>query len=308
MAKTIETVDTRRKATWYNCGTDIREATSIKEALKLAKMDYEVVKAPVYLSTGYKIPGQYCTKKKGTNDVFGIVGKNYTVVQNQEAFNFVDSIVPEGLKFEKAGETSWMNWILASLPSQYVLGDEMVPYVIFQNSHAGGTCVKASISPLRLACSNQFTIAWKEAAGKVEIRHTNTVHAKLVEAQHVLNETASYMDTFKKKAEVLAGVKISDRQFNSLLDILFPISEELDTTRKQNSMQQNRLALTAAYNEEDLANFKGTGWGVLNAYSDFITHKEPGRKTESAMQSKFIDVSLNPHIMKHFMEMLNAVA
>lgn len=308
MTKTINTDDTRRKATWYDCGTDISKSTSIKEALQISGLDYEVVKAPVYLSTGYKIPGQFCTKKKCTNDVFGIVGKDYTVVQNDEAFSFVEGIIPEGLRFEKAGESSWMNWILASLPEQYVLGDKMVPYVIFQNSHAGGTCVKASISPLRLACSNQFTIAFKEAAGKVKIKHTHSVHDKLVEAQQVLSEVADYMDVFKAKAEGLAAQKVSDAQFTSLLEVLFPINEDLDTTRKQNSMQAARQALTAAYKEDDLQNFQGTKWGIINAYSDFITHKDPGRKTDSAVQSRFMEVTLNPHIMKHFMDMLNAIA
>ena len=81
-----------RNTTWSGIGTSIREASSIDEALKISNLDYEVVKVPVYLSTGYKIPDTYATKKKGTNDTFGIVGKDFTIVQNKDAFSFVVSI------------------------------------------------------------------------------------------------------------------------------------------------------------------------------------------------------------------------
>ena len=63
-----------REATWNKVGTNIREANSVKEAMQISGLDYEVVKAPVYLSNGHRIPGQFATKKKGTDEVFGIVG------------------------------------------------------------------------------------------------------------------------------------------------------------------------------------------------------------------------------------------
>ena len=88
-----------RMATWDKVGTDIREANSVKEALQIAGMDYEVVKSPIYLSNGFRIKDQFATKKKGTDEVFGIVGKDYTVVQNEEAFSFVDGIIQDGLTF-----------------------------------------------------------------------------------------------------------------------------------------------------------------------------------------------------------------
>lgn len=304
---TEKTTTPRRTASWYPCGTDIREANSISEALAMSGLDYEVVKAPVYLSNGFKIPGQFCTKKKNTNDIFGIVGKDFTIVQNREAFEFIDAIIPEGLTFEKAGESGWLNWIIASLPEQYVLGDAMTPYIIFQNSHTGGSTLKASISPLRMTCSNQFTMAWKEADSKVALRHTTSITDKLHSAQEVLGMAAHHMDVFKKEAEKLALAKVSDSTVTALVESLFPIKEEY-STRKVNSMEAQRQAFMRAYQEDDLANFMGTQWGLLNAYSDFITHKEPGRSTDKAKESKFINVTMNTGLMESFIEMLKQIA
>lgn len=297
----------RRQATWFSCGTDIRNATSLKEALKISSLDYEVVKEPVYLANGHVIKNQFCTKKKDTDEVFGIVGKEYTIVQNEEAFDFVDTLIPEGMVFEKAGENNGSNWIIASLPEQYVLGDKMVPYVIFQNSHSGGTPVKASISPLRIACSNQFTIAWKEADAKVSIRHTSNVINRLEAAKDVLGMAASNMDALKKNAEKLALQKVSENEVKKVLDAMFPVNENEDTARKINTMNEDRIRFLNAYNEEDITNFKGTKWGLLNAYSDFVTHANAKRKTENFDMNRFFYVTLNTTVMQRFINVMEEV-
>ena len=36
-----------REATWNKVGTNIREANSVKEAMQISGLDYEVVKAPI---------------------------------------------------------------------------------------------------------------------------------------------------------------------------------------------------------------------------------------------------------------------
>ena len=53
-----------REASWNKVGTSIREANSVKEALQIAGLDYEVVKAPIYLSNGSRIKDQFATKIK----------------------------------------------------------------------------------------------------------------------------------------------------------------------------------------------------------------------------------------------------
>ena len=93
-----------REASWNKVGTSIREANSVKEALQIAGLDYEVVKAPIYLSNGSRIKDQFATKIKGSDKVFGIVGKDYTIVQNEEAFSFVDGIISEAVAKQQYSE------------------------------------------------------------------------------------------------------------------------------------------------------------------------------------------------------------
>lgn len=294
-----------REATWTNIGTDIREATSSLEALQIAGMDYEVVKVPVYLSTGYKIPDTYATKKKGTNDTFGIVGKDYTIVQNKDAFSFVDGIIPEGLTFEKAGETSYMNYIIASLPKQYILDDGFKPYIIFQNSHAGATTLKAAICPLRIICKNQFSIGFRQAASKISLRHSSSIHGKMVEAQQVLGFAAGYMDTFAKEAEKMALTKISNDQVQDIVNEYFVIEDDA-STRAINRIEEKRNIFLNAYNAEDNQNFKGTVWGLVNGFTDYITHIDPARKTDKSDESKFVQVTFNTNLVENFINTVNS--
>lgn len=292
-----------REATWNKIGTDIREANSVKEALQISGLDYEVVKAPIYLSNGYRIKDQFATKKKGTDEVFGIVGKDYTIVQNEEAFSFVDGIISEGLTFVKAGETSYMNYIIASLPEQYILDDKFKPYIIFQNSHAGATTLKAAICPLRIICQNQFTMAFRNSENKISIRHSSSIHEKMDEAQHILQFNAEYMDSFNKMANEMAANKIGDEKALDIIDKYFLVDDNA-STRKVNSNEEKKVILLNAYNAEDNQNFRGTQWGLINAFSDYITHLDPARKTNKSNISKFVNVTFNNGLMNNFIGMV----
>lgn len=292
-----------REATWNKVGTDIREANSVKEALQISGLDYEVVKAPIYLSNGHRIKDQFATKKKGTDEVFGIVGKDYTIVQNEEAFSFVDGIISEGLTFVKAGETSYMNYIIASLPEQYILDDKFKPYIIFQNSHAGATTLKAAICPLRIICQNQFTMAFRNSENKISIRHSSSIHEKMDEAQHILQFNAEYMDSFNKMANKMASNKIGDEKALDIIDKYFLVDDNA-STRKVNSNEEKKTILLNAYNAEDNQNFRGTQWGLVNAFSDYITHLDPARKTNKSNISKFVNVTFNNGLMNNFINMV----
>ena len=47
-------------------------------------------------------------------------------------------------------------------------------------------------------------------------------------------------------------------------------------------------------------------WGVVNAYSDFITHKPVIRKSENADESTFLNVTMNNNF-ENFMRIATSV-
>ena len=67
--------------------------------------------------------------------------------------------------------------------------------------------------------------------------------------------------------------------------------------------------LKALDNEDkyiDNVNFKGTAWGIINAYADYITHK-PVKNTKNADENKFEMVTFAPYF-NQILSVLNMYA
>lgn len=284
-----------RTATWTNIGHDIRKATTVEEALKLSHLDYTVEKVPCFLADGTPIPGAFCTKKENSLETFGVVGKEFSIIQNIEGFDFINALVGEGLTFLKAGENRKMVWIIGQLPTIDILGDKVTPHVIFQNSHGGNTTLKATIAPLRIICQNQFNLTFRKVDNKISLRHTSSIKDRLHTAETVLAQNSIYLDEFKKKAEEMASAKISKAKVDSFLDTIFEVKAEFNPTKVKN-IEEKRTRFLTAYQAEDNQNFIGTQWGLVNAYTDYVTHKPLKEDTPTALENHFIKSTLKGSI------------
>ena len=286
---------TTRTATWTNIGSDIRKASTVQEALELSGLNYTVEKVPVYLDNGLQVPGAFCTKREDSDVTYGVVGSQFEIVQNIEGFDFINNMVPEGLKFLKAGENKKFIYLIAQLPSIDVLGDEVAPHIIFQNSHSGSTTLKATIAPLRIVCENQFNMTFRKANNKISLRHTKSIKGRLHTAQEVLIQSSEYLSEFQKSALLMAQKKVSKSQVDDLMDKIFYIKEEFTPTQLRR-VEEKRDKFLKAYQAEDNQNFIGTQWGLVNAYTDFVTHKELRKDTPQALENHFIKSTLKGSI------------
>ena len=291
-----------RTATWATIGEDVSTCKTIDEVLAKSGLDYEVYKERIVTESGITIPNTVATvaniNGKPTN--LGIVSEKYTICQNRDAFDFVDNISDE-LRFLKAGQThNGMVYIIGVLPSLFVLGDEIKPHVILQNGHNGGYSLKTTICPLRIVCQNQFANAFKHSSNNVSILHSSRMEAKMENAKILLSNVANYMNDFSKQAEIMATTKLS-KNADDIISAFFDAAiNENTSTRLINAANDKKLELIHAYNNEDNQNFKGTVWGMANAFADYLTHKEV-KNTVHADENKFMSVTFDPHAMKQFM-------
>lgn len=296
MANTIY-VD--RTTTWHAIGKSVEECTNMEQVLKASGLDYTVEMRPVYFDNGIKIPNRYATVRTSDNHPYDVLSDKFQIIQNRDSFDFVN-YMGEDLSFEKAGETAnGMVYIIGKLPDVSILGDTFTPHVIFRNGFNGKIKITAAISPLRLVCQNQFNFAFKNAASAITIRHVGNAEAKLVEAKETLKMCADYMQELNTMAEHFAGMKISGPQMERVVKYLFPIPDDTNINPfKRKNLEDQRAAFLRAHEQEDNRNFRGTAWGLINAYTDFITHKEPAGKREDRFEGKFINttfkVTMNP--------------
>lgn len=295
-----------REATWERIGTDVSSAKSLQEVLQLSDLDYEVVKKPVYVDIdGDKIlyPNRVATVNAKTGQTLGIVSPRYEICQNELAFDFVNSIT-EDVEFVKAGMThTGMVYIIAKMNTTNVLGDAFTPYIIFQNSHNGEYTLKSTITPLRIVCQNQFNVSFNNSSNNIAIRHSSLLDSKMNEGRLLLENAAEYITNFNASAEEIAAIKVDYKKKKRLLDKMFTVTPDM-AKRAIENVEMKKERFLAAYESDDNQNFKGTAWGFLNAYSDYITHLPIQDNRQFAENNRFMNVSVLSNQMNNMVKML----
>lgn len=298
VAKVLEAVDNSERKAWYETqGVTLDNVTSLDVALKLSGLDFEVEKKPVYFNSTFgmtneagknlppkftKIEGQFTTVRTDTMQPFGVVTDAYEILQNRDAFDFLDSLVVEGAKFETAGffkKNGAASYITMSTEPMTILGDEFDPFMMISNGHDGGSAVKVCLTAIRAVCRNTAVLALKKASNLVTVQHSKKMYDKLLVAKEVLLSNTKYMEELKIVAEELAVKPFSEEAFEALAYKLYPIEEE-----KSEIIQIRNLAqiehLLRAYKQDDLQNFNNTAWKALQAVSDVNSHPLRFRETK----------------------------
>ena len=275
-----------RQPVWHGLGVIISEAPTSADALRIAGLDWEVKMGEALLQTqdGKIIQtGRKYTYRDSDNMPLGMVSGQYSIVQNKEAFEFTDELIGTGeVTYETAGslDNGKKVWMLANLPETSILGDATVPYLLFSNSHDGSSSVRVTATPVRVVCQNTLNFALAGAKRIWSFTHRGDIGEKIHEAQVTLKNMKEYMTGFSKEAERMAQVKVSGQQLQDFLNMMFPVDEDDEyTKRRTKNMIYLREMFMNRYNVDDLGNFRGTAWGLLNAASDFTSHVRPLRLT-----------------------------
>jgi len=289
---------TDRTTTWHAIGKSVEQCRDLEGVLRDSGLDYTVTKEPVFSfvdgrNPGYReIPNRFITTRDTDGHLYDVVSDKFEVIQNRDAFDFVN-YMGEDLQFEKAGETAnGMVYIIGKLPTVDILGDAFTPHVIFRNGFTGKVKITAAICPLRLVCQNQFNFAFKNTQNAVTIRHVHNAQAKLEEAREVLRMSADYMMELNAMAEQYAGIKLTEQDLTRVLDQMFPLRDvENMNAFKRHRLEEERERFKRAYLADDNSNFRGCAWGLINAYTDFITHKPIVGNTATKEEGNFVRVT-----------------
>lgn len=269
----LATTLSAREATWISIGHSL--ATSkFDEALSACGLDFTATMSPALA----EIPGDLVVRIPNTNAIIGtdnkihgVVSDAYHIIQNREAFDFAQYIT-EDLKFLRGGETATgLNYMIAALPTVKILGDEITPHLIFQNSFNKKYICKAGIYPLRVVCQNQFNVAFRRAENAVAIRHSATATEKLKLAKITMSTASAYMAQFAQLAEKFATLRTGTDALDAFVDYMFPIKANLKETELAR-LEVKRRDFRNCYNADDNGNFRNSAWGLINAYADFATH------------------------------------
>lgn len=196
MPANVETMFSVRETPWHGLGRIIMDAPASREALELAGLDWQVESRNIYSGTGAMIPGYRANVRSTDDAVLGVVSDRYRIVQNEEAFQFTDDLLGEGVTYETAGSLQGGKkvWMLARLPRKYLIaGDQVVPYLVIFNSHDGSSGVKVAMTPIRVVCQNTLNLALNTAKRSWTARHTENVLLRVQDARETLQLASNYI-------------------------------------------------------------------------------------------------------------------
>ena len=272
-----------RKNYFDGCGTEITGAQKTETAIKLAGLDFEVQKQPLFLGNGKQAEGCYANVRMDTEQILGQCKERYEVLQNSEAFDFLDSFIENGANYVNAGTVKGgkQSFIVAETEPMKILGDEFKPYILFTNSFDGSTGVQAMFTPVRVFCSNCFVAASKQAENKITIKHSKNMKDKLMIARDIMLKNTKYLDYIKERSEELAVTELTKEQFESVVEKIVPIKPEATGAilERQEAFRQD---IMRAYDEDDLQNYNNTVYKALMAIADAESHKKTLRVTDNA--------------------------
>lgn len=293
MSANIDTMMYVGETPWHKRGTRLNNPATAEEALKTAKLDWEVKKEPLFRVMSEKVEA-YATVRKDTNCVLGIVGERYTILQNKEAFSFFDAVVGEKAAiYHTAGSLGQGEkiWILAKLPESVSIlkGDQVDNYILLAHSHDGSLRINFMLTPIRVVCQNTLnaTLASSNET-RISLKHTQNVGLKVTNIREALGLISENFNVMTQAFQSLTKKQISDDQFKKLVSKVGLISADIDDklpTRTANMLEEISKLFEAGQGTS-IPGVKGTAWGAFNAITEFLDYKIGKKAAESTLFGK----------------------
>ena len=308
MSANVENMFSVREVPWHGLGIVIDEAPNSEEALKLSGLDFDVFAEKLYDEQGKPVDGYWVNKRSTDGKHLGVTRGRYTIVQNSEAFAFTDAIINTGdVRYETAGSLNGGSrvWMMARMPKSKILGDDVDNFLVFLNSFDGTEALKVFTTNVRCVCNNTISLALRTTKRSWSMRHTKKVEEKLLEAEQTLKLYDKYMIGLDKEAQKLALKKFTNQQVESFWRQLFPITDD-DSERKKTVNEAQIEQLEYCYSRDDLANFHGTGWGIMNAVADYVDHGVPMRQTQNWEENRWDKILSGNTLFERAYELVQA--
>ena len=259
---------------WHSLGVKLHSLATAQEMLDaVPALAANVIKEPI-LRAGEEIPGKFFTIRSDTNRVLGVVGQDYRVLQNRDAFRMLDAITMDknGAKYETAG-VLWGGrkvWALARVPEflEVVPGDTLAQYLLISNSHDGSQAVRIMETPVRVVCANTLSMAQGGKGKNVRLRHSGDLIVKVSEVQDALRIIRQDFSQTLGLYKALAKDTPSADDIDECLNRLYPA-----TKSERSTLQKDRVKV---FMHEgigcDISGIAGSAWALYNSVTELVDH------------------------------------
>ena len=231
------------------------------------------------------LPTHYANVHSKTDEVLGVVGHGYQILQNEELYAIAEAIESEtGNKIESGGSFRGGKDVYIQLKgNQFSLpGDDVVEgYRLYYNNHAGEKNNQWVNTTLRVWCQNTLNAALKSGRkneASIMIRHTGNMKDRIEEAIISLKQSDKLAEEFRAVCETLAKKTIVNLEsyFTQVYEANYGPTPSDDPEQKAKHTRMLNLK------EEWNNNFQGdehpsSMWTALNAVTEWSDHNRTVR-------------------------------
>jgi phage/plasmid-like protein (TIGR03299 family) len=305
-----------KEKAWHGLGQIVDEYPTSAEAIQFAGLDYEVEKRPLFTNSlnnelagsisgidvpKTHIPTNFATVRNDNNAVLGVVGKDYEIIQNIDAFSFFDAIVGggDGIQYETAGALGKGEriFITAKLPGYIRVGnaDLIEQYLFLTTSHDGYGSISAAFTPIRIVCNNTLNAALKNHTNCIKIRHTANANDRLKQAHTLMGITGTLGAELESIFNHWAGIPITDKQVKLLVQqAMCPNKEVLKNLQNGahdnlSTTYKNIVESVFEYSQSSptqlMPTTAGTVFGAYNAITGYFQNVRKYKNDEAKLRS-----------------------
>ncbi|NNV57352.1 DUF932 domain-containing protein [Limnovirga soli] len=290
-----------KEKAWHGLGQIVENYPTSAEAIKLAGLDYNVVKKDLFTDS-QKVPNFFATVREDTAQILGIVGAKYQVVQNETAFTFFDNLVSDGsgIKYETAGAlgNGERIFITAKMPDVIRVGrnDDIEKYIFLTTSHDGSGSIMAAFTPIRIVCNNTLNMALRNHSNAVFIKHTANAAEKLTEAARIIAISDNITDQLTTLFNKWAKTRITDEQLKKLVQLaMAPNKEVFQAIVTENAAFEfssqfvdtvdDVLSYAFASPTQQMETTAGTLFGAYNAITGYYQNVKDYKNADAKLNS-----------------------
>lgn len=301
---------------WHGLGQIVQDYPTSAQAIQFAGLDFTVEKRKMFISdknndlselgfgtNSIQVPDFYSNVRTDTNDILGVVGKGYHIIQNVDAFSFFDAIVGggNGIKYETAGALGKGEriFITAKLPDYITVGrnDLIEQYLFLTTSHDGSGSIHAAFTPIRIVCNNTLNAALKNQTNSVKIRHTSSAKDRLSTAHKLMGISTKFSAEIGQVFNSWSKVKITDKEVKKLIQIAMAPNKEVLKNLESGLVDELSTAYTnivdSAYSyamsnpTQQMESTAGTVFGAYNAVTGYFQNTRNFTNAEDKFKSIF---------------------
>lgn len=292
---------------WHGLGLRLEKSPNTDTAIRAAGLNWNVVKKPVYAFDGGAfcvVPGYQATVREdrwGQHECtpFGLVGENYEVLQNRDAFAFFEPLIQSGsVTYETAGALGDGErvWMLAKVHGDIrIKGEDRIErYLLLSNGHDGRTALQIRFTPVRVVCMNTLIWALASSDNILKAHHGRGMNRRVERAEEAVKLILGRYDELATHFERLAAVSMTTEKLARYVNTVFPTPKrkpnQTDRSYEQNVAENNRLRDTSARlfiegRGNDQAAIRGTLWAAYNGVTEVLDHYLGYRDRNHRMES-----------------------